>query len=61
MKSDEKKSEILQIRLTELEKTVIKDKAELLGLSLTDYIKECCIFNNTTAEFIKKLHEVTND
>lgn len=49
------KTEVLQIRLTELEKRVIKDKSKLLGLSITDYVKMCCIFSNTTAEFIKRL------
>jgi len=49
------KTEVLQIRLTELEKNVIISKAELLGLSISDYVRECCIFSNTTAEFIKRL------
>lgn len=51
------KTKVIQIRLTELEKSVIKDKAELLGLSLTDYIKECCIFNNATLIFMQQLHK----
>ena len=51
------KTEVLQIRLSELEKSVIKDKAELLGLSVTDYIKFCCIFSNATAEFMKRMFE----
>ncbi|MEG1482886.1 plasmid mobilization protein [Clostridium sp.] len=32
------KSEVLQIRLTELEKKVIKDKADILEMSVTDYV-----------------------
>lgn len=50
------KSEVLQIRLTELEKRVIKDKADILGMTITAYVKECCVFNNATQMFIAKLH-----
>ena len=50
------KSEVLQIRLTELEKKVIKDKADILGMTITDYVKECCIFSNVTQMFIAKLN-----
>lgn len=53
---EDTKSKLLQIRLSELEKSVIKDKAELLGLSMADYVRECCIFSNTTEMFMKKLH-----
>lgn len=52
----ETKNELLQVRLTELEKTVIKDKAEILGLSVADYVRECCIFSNVTAQFMMKMH-----
>lgn len=51
------KSEVLQIRVTEIEKKIIKDKADILGITVTDYVKECCIFNNATQIFIEKLHE----
>lgn len=54
------KSEVLQIRLTELEKRVIKDKADILGMTITDYVKECCIFSNVTQMFITKLHSKLN-
>lgn len=49
------KNEQLHIRLSELEKQVIKDKAELFGLSLTEYIKYCCLFSSITGEFMEKL------
>lgn len=49
------KKEVLQIRVSELEKSVIKDKADLLGLSITEYVKFCCIFSNATAEFMKDM------
>ena len=55
------KDELIQIRVSQLEKSVIKDKAELLGLSVTDYIKECCIFSNATAELMKKLHAAIDE
>ena len=48
------KSEVLQIRLSELEKKVIKEKAELLGMTMTDYIIKCCVFSNATDMFIEK-------
>ena len=51
------KTEVLQIRLTEKEKQVIKDKADLLQITVTDYVKQCCIFSNATREFMEKLHE----
>lgn len=50
------KNELLQVRLSELEKQVIRDKADILGLSVADYVRECCIFSNVTAEFMRKLH-----
>jgi uncharacterized protein (DUF1778 family) len=52
------KNELLQVRLTELEKSVIKEKADLLGITITDYVKECCIFSNTTDIFMKRLHQL---
>jgi len=54
---ENRKSELIQIRVSELEKKVIKDKAELLGLSITDYVKYCCIFCNASQEFVSKLFE----
>ncbi|GEM_PF-784118 len=51
------KSEVLQIRLTKLEKKVIKEKAELLDMTVTDYVIKCCVFSNATEMFIKKLSE----
>ncbi|MEG1285337.1 MAG: hypothetical protein RSD22_06355 [Romboutsia sp.] len=48
------KSEVLQIRLTALEKKVIREKAELLGMTVTDYIIKCCVFSNATEMFMEK-------
>lgn len=53
----ETKSELLQIRLTELEKKVIKDKADILGITVSDYVKECCIFSNISEMFINQFHK----
>ncbi|GKX68990.1 plasmid mobilization protein [Inconstantimicrobium mannanitabidum] len=53
----ETKSELLQIRLTELEKKVIKDKADLLGITVSDYVKECCVYSNVSEMFINQLHK----
>jgi hypothetical protein len=53
---DDLKDDKIQVRLSKLEKKVIKDKAELLNLTVADYVRECCIFNNVTDMFMKKLH-----
>lgn len=55
----EGKSTVLQIRLSELEKQVIKEKADILGITITDYVRECCIYSNVTAAFIKELHNAS--
>lgn len=52
---EKKKDKVLQIRLSELEKQVIKEKAEILGYTITDYIKYCCIFSNTTKIFMENM------
>lgn len=51
---EEKKDKVIQIRLSELEKKVIKDKASILGYTVADYIRYCCIFSNTSEAFMKK-------
>ena len=55
------KSELLQVRLSELEKQVIKEKADLLEITVADYVRECCIFNNVTYEFMKRLHPIIRE
>lgn len=57
MKQD-KKDRYIHIRVSELEEKVIKEKADILDLTLTDYVKECCIFSNEIEMFMKKLHAV---
>jgi predicted DNA binding CopG/RHH family protein len=54
------RTNLIQVRINEFEKTIIKNKAESIGVSITDYIRECCIFSNVTAAYIKnncKLHD----
>lgn len=53
---ENKKTDLIQIRLTKLEKDTIKQKAELLDMTITNYIKECCIFSSSTEIFMNKLH-----
>lgn len=55
-KGKDKKGKYIHIRVSDLEKKTIKDKADLLDLTETDYVKECCIFSNATAMFMEKLH-----
>ncbi|KYH30049.1 hypothetical protein CLTEP_26900 [Clostridium tepidiprofundi DSM 19306] len=49
---ENKKSEVIQIRVSKLEKQVIKDKASLLGISVTDYIINCCVFSSVSGELV---------
>jgi len=49
-----KNSKVLQVRLTELEKKVIKEKVELLDMTVTDYVIKCCVFSNATEMFMEK-------
>lgn len=57
MNENNTKTKHIHIELTELEKNTIKEKAELLDMTLADYIKECCIFSNATKMFMDKLHK----
>ncbi|MBK5200317.1 MAG: hypothetical protein JJE21_02165 [Spirochaetaceae bacterium] len=35
----------LKVRLTELEKGLLKEKATALNMTLSDYVKWCCLIN----------------
>jgi hypothetical protein len=35
----------LKVRLTELEKALLKEKAVALNMTLSDYVKWCCLIN----------------
>lgn len=37
------KSEILRVRLTEHEKKLIQERATALNMSMSDYVKYCCL------------------
>lgn len=39
------KDTYVRIRLTEVEKDMLKKKAEVLRMSMSDYIKYCCLIN----------------
>ena len=55
------KTETLQIRVTEIEKNIIKNKADILDMSITDYVIRYCIFNNITKMFVEELHKKFKD
>ena len=57
---ENKKSEVIQIRVSKLEKQVIKDKASLLGISVTDYIINCCVFSSVSDKFMENLCNYKN-
>jgi len=39
------KTEILRVRLTEQEKNLLQERAEKLNMSMSDYVKYCCLQN----------------
>jgi len=39
------KTESIRVRLTEQEKLMLQDRAEKLNMSMSDYIKYCCLVN----------------
>lgn len=39
------KDTYVKVRLTEIEKDMLKKKSEALGMSMSDYIKYCCLIN----------------
>lgn len=49
------RDQVLQIRLSKMEKEVIIAKAELLNLTVSDYMRQCCIFNVITDKFSENL------
>lgn len=44
------KSEVVRVRLTEQEKLVLLKKAEELNMSMSDYIKYCCLISPPISE-----------
>lgn len=39
------KTEVVRVRLTEQEKYILLEKAKNLNMSISDYIKYCCLIN----------------
>lgn len=42
------KTEVVRVRLTEMEKILFLEKANNLNMSMSDYIKYCCLMNPPT-------------
>ena len=39
------KTEVVRVRLTEHEKNTLKERADKLNMSMSDFIKYCCLVN----------------
>ncbi len=39
------KSEIVRVRLNEVEKKIFLEKAKAINMTISDYIKYCCLIN----------------
>lgn len=39
------KSEAIRVRLTEQEKALLQERADKLNMSISDYVKYCCLIN----------------
>jgi hypothetical protein len=39
------KTEVVRVRLTKQEKVLLQERAEKLNMSMSDYIKYCCLIN----------------
>lgn len=57
------KTKNIRIMLTDIERKMIEDYAENMGLSLSDYVRTCCILKPPTKAKIKKKikREVSDD
>lgn len=58
------KTEVVRVRLTEMEKEKFIDHAEGLNMSISDYIKYCCLVEppnkpkqKAPRTFLKKVHD----
>ena len=47
------KTNYVRVRLTQQEKEILKEKAEALKMSMSDYIKYCCLINTPPAAKVK--------
>lgn len=48
------KTDSIKVRLTEQEKQLLKEKADELNMSISDYVKYCCLINPPTQKKPKK-------
>jgi len=57
------KTEILRVRLTEQEKNLLQERATKLQMSMSDYVKYCCLQNPPSLRDMgfKKLDEMTTE
>ena len=39
------KTEVVRVRLTEHEKLILQERAEKMNMSMSDYVKYCCLVN----------------
>lgn len=48
------KTEVVRVRLTELEKAKMSEYAQNLNMTLSDYIKYCCLINPPKSNYLKR-------
>ena len=53
MKNEEKRDKIVKVRLSESEVKSIKEKAEKMGISMSEYIRNSCL--NCEVHIVQKL------
>ena len=49
------KSEIVRVRLNEVEKKIFLEKAGVLKMTISDYIKYCCLINPPKGGFEREV------
>lgn len=47
------KDTTLNIRLNSIEKKLLKERAETLNMSVTDYVKYCCLYSEDSMGILK--------
>lgn len=47
------KDATLNIRLNSIEKKLLKERAETLNMSVTDYVKYCCLYSEDSTDILK--------
>jgi len=49
------KTEVVRVRLNEVEKKLFLEKAGVLKMTISDYIKYCCLINPPTGGFEREV------